>query len=267
MDSVSVTDILHVLNKKKPIEMIKFDFSKINLLDFFSQPDEKIKYMIDNGINLEHENVNCTRLIHRAFHLEKVEILKHLVSKKLVYLEAADSYGMRPLHFACKYNMPELVELLLNKDLKLDIDCITNKGKTPIYYAVKRCNFKMVKMLVDAGAYLSIYNGDTLLHIACTKSPRSYSKTDIIELLIQKGLHVDEVNAHEEKPINLAHQSGNLVFMLCLIRNKASININTLTFLVEKGVNLNTLVDEVDGMQDVDLNTLANEVDGMQDVD
>lgn len=84
-----------------------------------------------------------------------------LLSEKLLpdtkIIHAQDGYYLTPLHYACKNNQNEMVNLILQGDEDTIVKCANTTDKSqklPIYYAMKNGNIEVVKQLAPYSNYL-----------------------------------------------------------------------------------------------------------------
>lgn len=165
---------------KKPIhyalencnfEMIKYIFDKINvkLNDRDKSKNYPIHYLmcnkkmtssekiiiLDKFTNLEYFNDAGYYPIHMACINADKELIKYFIDKN-VNLECNDDRGYRPIHYIC--SNPDLTPLLpILVDRKVDINCETYVGETPLSLLAKPSTLTMLKYLIDKGAEIKNY--------------------------------------------------------------------------------------------------------------
>ena len=71
-------------------------------------------------------------------------------------VNAEDSFKWTPLHFACHAGSKDIVELLLSNGAHLE--AVTVNGATPIMRAIESSRLEVVQYLVNKGAKLQIEN-------------------------------------------------------------------------------------------------------------
>lgn len=106
-------------------------------------------------------------------------------------------YGaMPPLHCASAKGHKKIVELLLSKWAKIDLQ--DAEGNTALIYACKNGHSKIVRLLVQAGANLEIENkhGDTALFHASEKN-----HLDVIRILLENGANPNHKGSDERPAI------------------------------------------------------------------
>lgn len=87
-----------------------------------------------------------------------------------------NSYGLAPLHFACRFNHFKIVELLLRVE-GIDINILSNEHKTPIHYALEADSFEIANCLILAGADTSIKDADGVSVADLLKPKRNTNNT------------------------------------------------------------------------------------------
>lgn len=174
-------------------------------------------------------------------------ILEHNCNPDTSHSPGQNDYDLSPLHYAVRYNEPEMVKLLL--EYKADFEQQDIKGRTPLHTACRRGCFECAKLLVDAGASLSAQTvfGNTPLHYAC-----EIGNLNLIKLLVEAGASVDQLCDDVESPVYWAFKGMHIEALRYLIQQNADISkleLNSLHLKVIKGEKLDSF-DGVNG-QDV----------------
>ena len=127
-------------------------------------------------------------------------------------LEATDGYGLTPLHYAARRGDTKIVSLLV--DAGVDVDAKTPDEETALYLAVRHRATGCVEVLLAAGASLNLREGHGLtpsLHYAARRG-----NTKIVSLLVEAGVDVDAKTPDEETALYLAvyHRATSCVEVL-----------------------------------------------------
>ncbi|MDR0773696.1 MAG: ankyrin repeat domain-containing protein [Wolbachia pipientis] len=105
-----------------------------------------------------------------------------------------------PLHLAAKYGRKDMVEMLLNKEAKVDV--VDNRGRTPLHLAAQYNEKKeIVEMLLNKGAKVDIADnrGRTPLHLAAANGHK-----EVVEVLLKaEGINVNAVDENGKTPFDL----------------------------------------------------------------
>ena len=117
-------------------------------------------------------------------------------------LEATDGYYLTPLHYAARRGDTKMVSLLV--DAGVDVDAKTPDEETALYLAVRHGATGCVDVLLAAGASLKLREGHGLtpsLHYAARRGD-----TKIVSLLVEAGVDVDAKtpSPDEETALHLA---------------------------------------------------------------
>jgi ankyrin repeat protein len=121
--------------------------------------------------------------------------------------------GDTPLIMSIKAGFHQISEKLIisgANTCKSDIN-----GKTPLYWAVDIKNKKIINLLLDYGAELTIHSA--LLHAIDSNF------LDMVQLLVERGAPVDVVSS--ETPLTRAIKRGYLDIAKCLIESGADVNL------------------------------------------
>ncbi len=158
---------------------------------------DNLKALIGFGANINAKSSNETRNwspIHYACKFGYKLIVEELINAG-VNKEVVTAFGLTPLHVACEFGKFEVAEYLVGINCNLDPETITENQKLcPIHYAVMINSFKIVELLIFAGAnrFKKNFSGEDSLIMA---SKRNCSQ--IIDLLLSSGVVEDLDRAYE----------------------------------------------------------------------
>ncbi|MFC2132793.1 ankyrin repeat domain-containing protein [Bacteroidota bacterium] len=116
-----------------------------------------------------------------AIRTNNIEIIKFMVENG-ADLQVKSSLGETYLHFAAHLNRTELIEYLINKGI--DVNVKKNGNLTPLHIASVDGYIEVVKLLIDNGADLNFKStdGGTALHFA-----EAADNKEIVDLLLASG--------------------------------------------------------------------------------
>jgi ankyrin repeat protein/mRNA-degrading endonuclease RelE of RelBE toxin-antitoxin system len=190
-----------------------------------------VKTLAENGCTLEvvrnKHAVNLQQILlapalFNACKEGNYKEVKNLLQKGANIETTEPQVGAQPIHFACFYNHPDIVELLLSKGA--DVNAKNFAQRTPLYAACDKNNIDIINILIRHKAKIETKDneGNTPLHIACE---RNYINS--IEILLEKGAHINATNNLGMTPLHIACQNGHFKTVTCLLNrktNKASID-------------------------------------------
>jgi ankyrin repeat protein len=195
---------LHFAAKKGNLDVIDFLVGKDAKINVTTKTGKTpLYYAVENNkpaavealllhkadVNIEAEE---TSLLEVALKEGFKDIVLLLIQN--IDVNKANSMGETALHFAVKYEDPEILAAIKKKGA--NIDATTASKKTPLYYAVENRNVFAVRTLLDpilgfnANPNIGTDKGFTPLHIACKdyatcQDPIERAKSEtIIQLLL-----------------------------------------------------------------------------------
>lgn len=156
-----------------------------------------------------------TNELHMAAGTGSVNAVTPLLST--VNINQGDPTGCTPLHFAATLGFSRVVKLLLNKGANVSIP--NDEGFTALISSAQQGHLVVCKMLVGAGADIEAANdqGSTPLYLAATRGHR-----EIVEALIEAGANVDCRRVGGTTPLYSAAERGHVGIVKLLLQAKAS---------------------------------------------
>jgi ankyrin repeat protein len=116
-----------------------------------------------------------------------------------------------PLHLAAGFQKKDLVQLFLDKGIP--IDATDERGRTPLYYAVKFADEPMVRFLLEKGANFVFKYYDqradrseetNAFLVAIEKARYERVIKDLLQYMIEKEIPLDCMNSRGENALTLA---------------------------------------------------------------
>ena len=123
-----------------------------------------LQELLTNGADANYRNNENMNSLHLAVLKKDATIVKMLI-KYVKNIDARTSKGSTPLHYACNFQLLDIVKILLDNgsdqniaDLEYDF--------YPIFYVVVLNNVLITKLLIDHGANPNHqdYSGNTIIH-------------------------------------------------------------------------------------------------------
>ncbi|GAB5359495.1 hypothetical protein AAMO2058_000548700 [Amorphochlora amoebiformis] len=180
-----------ILSENKKLKDIKDIDTRIPTTVTYAIPKEQ-KAAVRENRKVELLTAHSSVLgAARSGDVEKLKLLLKNERVRKRRVKAADRHGKTLLHHGAVQGSLAVVSLIVN--LKADINAASLKGNTPLHFACKRNNEKVIDYLMKHGANTMACN-----KIACTpfellttaKLKRKYSKyLDLRENKILPGLH------------------------------------------------------------------------------
>nr|XP_024215383.1 SMC5-SMC6 complex localization factor protein 1-like isoform X1 [Halyomorpha halys] len=151
------------------------------------RPKPVLKSANEGGISKKNFNLKNNKcdtsgetVIHKYCRMNNHKALSAALRSKEVNVNIADNAGWTPLHNAAHYNSIDCFKLLIKHRLtapaeadKLNIFSLNSDNDTPLSCAVKQGNDKIVDILLNSGAGVTVWNkvssGCSAIQLAKTK--------------------------------------------------------------------------------------------------
>ena len=150
--------------------------------------------LLENGADVDAENVDGLRPIHCAVRTERAELVELLINHG-ANVDAADVFGNRPLHEAVCHWL-RVVQLLVQRGANVNVQNIN--GKTPLHVAVERQQSDVIVFLLnqDSDVGLTDVWRNTPLHYFTSELfAVSQVAENVVKLLRKKSQHLFIRNA------------------------------------------------------------------------
>ena len=207
----------------QPTKKLRLDIDSA-LLEAISKNNlEYALFLIENGANINPQTDDFNFLkspLFLAIYSGYEQIVETLLSKG-AKMDLEDSNGDFPLHFAVRQKKKESICVLV--DHGADIDARnTRKQMSPLEIAILVGNEEIVETLLSKGAKMDMEdsNGDYPLHFAV-----SHKKKELICVLADHGADIDARNTKDQRtPLEIAIIEGNDEIVITLLSKGAKIN-------------------------------------------
>jgi len=160
--------------------------------------------LLDDGADVEAENVDGLRPIHCAVRRGLVELVELLIQHG-ANVNAADVFGNTPLHDAVCHGM-DIVQSLVQHGSKVNIQNID--GKTPLHIAVDRQQSDVVVFLLNQDADVGltdVWRNTPFHYFTCGLLAASEVAESVVKRLTKESHHLFIRNAvNVSMPIHIA---------------------------------------------------------------
>ncbi|KAJ3122274.1 hypothetical protein HK098_002979 [Nowakowskiella sp. JEL0407] len=184
--------------------------------------DNLIKILLRfDFVDVLAEDENHWTAIHWAVMTNDVKIFNLFKP----YITAENINTLKLLHCSAQFGSVNIVIVLLNHDIRPDLDFANEDGSTPLHLAVENGYEYIIKLLIDAGASTTStdWEGDTLLHYAANGEDM-----EINRILVSKDPSLlNTVNDFQLTPLGLAILNMNDELVALFVENGADPNIGS----------------------------------------
>jgi len=174
-----------------------------SLLHMARTSREMVEYLIKIGADIEAKSGALWTPLHsQAYggHKDGVELLLEHGAD----IEAKTSFGITPLLSSIRWDRVEVTKLLIRKGA--NVNATTELGRTPLIISAIEGNSELARLFLDNDADISIKDNNykrTALHFAAL-----YGQLDIVDALVKKGAHLNEMDAAGKRPLDYANRYG-----------------------------------------------------------
>lgn len=195
----------------------------ISLIAMFSKPEFTKEEQIYTQSALENEKKQTDLLFNECknIHANARQVLSFINAGADV--NAIDSLGVTPLHYACAAGNLSVVKTLVENDANIEAKSF-EREETPLFEACSEGKLEVVKYLVKSGALINVLSKrkSTPLHLAC-----EFNYFNIIKFLIENGAEVNIQDINLETPLHLACDKNSLEIAKYLLEHGAYVNVKT----------------------------------------
>lgn len=179
-----------------------------------------VKLLIQNGVNINTQDVNGDTPLHKAVENKNEEITAFLLKQKLIAVNTSNNKGKTPLHLAVCDNYSHINFLLIENGA--NINAQDANGNTPLHEAIQNGNQGTTDLLLRYNANVNIQNnhGHSPLHIAAIHDNYEAAKT-----LLENNVLIYLVDKNGNTPLHEAIQNGSQRITNLLLRHNANVNI------------------------------------------
>jgi ankyrin repeat protein len=168
---------------------------------------DKVKELLQAGAKVDQQECDKTTPLIIASDCGNTEVVEILLSDEKIDVDIKDKMGQTALHRAAKKEYLNISERLINAGA--NINEVDENGNTPLLLVSLMGAAKAVKMLlrnekIDIHAK-NFHHDQTALHIATIGG-----YPDIVQMLIDAGANVDEVDNSGRTPFLLASSNGHI---------------------------------------------------------
>lgn len=160
-----------------------------------------LQELLSSNADPNYKNKENMNSLHIAV-LSKDSTIVRMVIKYIKNIDARTKDGSTALHYACNYQLTEIVKILLEKGANQNI-IEFEYDFYPIFYAVVQNNVLITKMLIDANADPNNqdYMGNTIIHYAIINN-----HDEILDYIINKypvkrknnNIYIEDINSKND---------------------------------------------------------------------
>ena len=185
-----------------------------------------VRILLAAGADIDYHSCPNGTCLYRASRSNHLDVVKLLLKNKAGLEMTECSAGVTALMTALVNGNTEIAKELLNADAK--VDCEDIHKRAPLHYALTLCSTmkddELLRMVLKHRPQLNIrdWNGNTALNLLNSGTPVS-----AVEILIEKGAHLESRNRRGYSPLSTAIRGNNIAVVKYLISLGANINITS----------------------------------------
>ena len=132
---------------------------------------DTFKMLLQSGAEADVKNVDNKTPLMAACIGGNLQIVRELIEKHKLDVNAVDKQGDRPIHYATQNDSNEIFQELVAKGVDVDVNARNKEGVTPLMVAIMNGDLDRVKLLLkqpDIDVNLYDKNGNTAVIYACS---------------------------------------------------------------------------------------------------
>ncbi|XP_072304273.1 histone-lysine N-methyltransferase EHMT2 isoform X2 [Eucyclogobius newberryi] len=176
--------------------------------------------LVQAGARIDAQDKELRTPLLEAIINNHLEVARYLVQNGACVYHVEDD-GYTGLHHAAKLGSLDIVKLLLETG-QADVNAQDNGGWTPIIWAAEHKHVKVIKVLLNRGADVTI--NDKELNV-CLHWAAYAGNVDIAELVLNSGCSLASANVHGDTPLHIAAREGYLDCVMLFLSRGADIDI------------------------------------------
>ena len=179
---------------------------------------EKAKLLFEAGADPLEENEEGDQLLTHAASGGNPELVKHMLSLGCKP-NHQNIHQRTPLHHAARSGNCEAIAILI--EAGADPNCRDNRNATPLFQALTNNHPQAAMLLIRAGARIN--DGDLPWKQTPLILAASSNSIDLVELLLERGSHIEAKDESGCTPLIHGARSGNLQVVKTLLDAGADI--------------------------------------------
>lgn len=205
--------LLHCAARKRPLETLQWLVAKGADVQAVDSNGARVQHhaarggivavmewLDEQGVDMAVKNAHDSTLLHYALILNKFDMIKWLIEKYNLDVNAANKPNLdTPLHLAAANGQLEIVQYLI--DHAADLNAKDKAGHTPLQRAARSYRWDVVQCLFPKQNMPNAkdIDGQTILHYAARTAT-----SEIIKFLVSNGADVNEKNNLGETALHIA---------------------------------------------------------------
>jgi ankyrin repeat protein len=180
-----------------------------------------MKLLLKQGVKVDTRDDKGNGLVHYAVTHNKLEMLQCLLTAGAPK-DIKNNIGWTPLLMSCgDKKKHEAAKILIEAGADVNLTSLRRRSEPVVFKEINK-QLKQIKMELDYCLELLPKQGATSLHIA---SYHGYS--ELVELLLEKGAHVNAKTKNGATPLHMAALQGNIDIVKMLFGKGANIELET----------------------------------------
>lgn len=221
--------------------LILFDLAKANKTKSFIRTLND--FAVDH-VNINFANDSGEYLIFIAIHFNNIKIIQALIDHE-VRLDVRSKQSKSVLHAPIKYAYYDILQLLLNynrRTLGFDIINASERTSPPLFYAIRRGDIFIVKLLIEHGADVNYHD-------------LTYDTTPLMEAIIHHRIDIVEYLIPLcRKTINLLQHHRTQTPLIAACR---TFDMHIIKHMLNHGALINSPTYDINGVSDYPIHVCA----------